>query len=484
MQRRGQHGSLLGSMSGPNYPRRQPRVRGSIRITFGHWVLSSAVGLVLVASQSNCGFPDYAYDAAPAGAGATATSGSGGTSGTSGSHAMGGSSAVGGGGTSGYFGAGMSGVGGADGGGAGTAGEAGAPGCVYPAPVTYPAHCFDNAMGGSETGVDCGGADCVPCQLDPILALQYTSIVTDVSTIAPKFRLLLTYVGSGSTPLADIRIRYYFNHNGVTEPVIALDTQATFDPGDAQMNIANKVSWSIHRLPLGPPDSKGHKTDSYLEIQFTSSASLNAGAVVDLTQDIVAGSADTPFDQTTHYSFSKVGTLTSNNAITVYDGEQRILGVEPPLNVLPDCAFAAGVNLGGPSVVIGGHTLEASSGQTTFLGSPYSSGTSLPLPATDAATTKLLSSAFPLTSTDTATWTVSNGQYWAYAWLTTAASGDAGTLSIQDNQADQFFGVQKGTAAGWALLGPYLIQVSDGSVVLSATGKVNVAGLELFRSGW
>ena len=464
-------------MSGPNYPRRQPRVRGSSRITFGHWVLSSAFGLVLVAGQSNCGFPNYGYAALVGGAGAGATSGS------SGADVQGGSSALGGGGSSGS-GAGVSGGGGADGGAAdaGTGGEAGAPGCVYPAPVTYPAHCFDNAMGGDETGVDCGGADCVPCQLNPILKLQYTSIVTDVSTSTPRFRLLLTYVGTGSTPLADIRIRYYFNHNGVTEPVIPLDTQATFDPGNAQMNIESKVRWSIHRLPLGPPDTKGHKTDSYLEIQFTSSASLNAGAKVDLTQDIVAGSTDALFDQTSHYSFSN-GVLASNNAITVYDGEERVLGVEPPLNVLPSCAFAAGVNLGGPSVVIGGQTLEASADRTTFLGAPYSSATPQPLPATDAATTKLLSSAFPLTSTDTAIWTVPNGQYWAYAWLTSAASADTGTLSIQDNPADEFFGVRNGAGAGWALLGPYLIQVSDGSVVLSATGKVNVAGLELFRPG-
>jgi hypothetical protein len=335
-------------------------------------------------------------------------------------------------------------------------------------------------MANDETGVDCGG-DCAPCLLNPILTLQYMSIVADASTSAPKFRLLLTYVGTGSTTLADIRIRYYFNHNGVTEPVIALDTRATFDPGGAQTDITSKVSWSIHRLPLGPLDAKGHKTDSYLEIQFSSMASLNAGAKLDLTQDFVAGSADTLFDQTSHYSFANVGALASNNAITVYDGEQRILGVEPPLIVLPDCAFAAGVNLGGPSLVIDRQTLEASGDQLTFTGEPYSDSASKPLPATDAATTELLSSAFPLASTDTATWTVSNGRYWAYAWLTSAASADTGTLSIQDNPADKFFGVQKSSGAGWALLGPYMIQVSGGSLSLSATGTVNVAGLELFR---
>ena len=112
----------------------------------------------------------------------------------------------------------------------------------------------------------------------------------------------------------------------------------------------------------------------------------------------------------------------------------------------------------------------------------YSSGTSDPLPPTDDATTSLLSSAFPLTSADTAAWTVPNGRYWAYAWLTSAAGADVGTLSIQDNPTDKFFGVQKSTGAGWAVLGPYAIQVSDRTLGLTATGKVNVAGLELYRT--
>jgi hypothetical protein len=247
------------------------------------------------------------------------------------------------------------------------AGDAGALGCVFPAATTYPAHCLDNTLGNGETDVDCGGG-CVPCRT-PILTLQYMSVVADASTNAPRFRLLLTYVGKGSTALSDIRIRYYFNHNGVTEPVIPLDTQATLDPGGGQMDIADKVSWSIHRLPLGPPDSKGNTTDSYLEINFGSSASLNAGAKLDLTQDIVAGSADTLFDQTSHYSFLNVGGLARNDKITVYDVEQRILGVEPPLRVLPDCAFAAGVNLGGPSVTIDDQALEASASGHVYGGS-------------------------------------------------------------------------------------------------------------------
>jgi hypothetical protein len=105
-----------------------------------------------------------------------------------------------------------------------------------------------------------------------------------------------------------------------------------------------------------------------------------------------------------------------------------------------------------------------------------------PFPATDADTTTLLASAFILTGSDSATWSVPKGRYWAYAWLTSAAGTDVGTLAIQDNPADKFIGFQPASGAGWAQLGPYAIEVSDGSLGLSATGKVNVAGLALYRA--
>jgi hypothetical protein len=309
------------------------------------------------------------------------------------------------------------------------------------------------------------------------------SIVADASTTAPKFRLLLTYVGAVSTRLSDIRIRYYFNHNGVTEPVIARDTQATFDPGSAPIDIASKASWSVHRFPLGPLDHNNHKTDSYLEIAFSSQASLTAGAKLDLTQDIVAGSADTLFDQTSHYSFLNVGAPSPNNAITVDIAGERVLGVEPPMSLLPDCAFAAGLNLGGPELKLGGQTLDGSAdAPITFAGSIYLGSSAKPFPATDSATMTLLGSAFTLTDTEPATWSVRNGRYWAYAWLTSAVSADAGTLFIQDNPADEFFGLQTNSGAGWSQLGPYAIEVSDGTLGLSSHGKVNVAGLALYAA--
>jgi hypothetical protein len=441
--------------------------------------LGLGFALSFVVSQSNCGFPDYAF-------GGAASAGGGGVGNVGG----GGIGSAGAGGTSGGVPGGAPSGGAFDGGsgGLGAAGDSGAAGtagsnCISPAPVGYPDHCFDAAKTADETDVDCGGADCIPCVASPVMSLQYTSIVTDAFPSAPKFRLLLTYLASTTVSLSRIKIRYYFNHNDVAEPVVSLDTQAMLDPGNSPMNIAPNTTWTIHRFPPGPPDNANRTTDSYLEIAFSSQTFLVNGTKLDLTQDIVSGIGDSKFEQASHYSYRQVSGLSPNPAITVYRSDERILGVEPPMNVLPDCAFALGVNLNGPELTVGGQVLDGSGGQgaqVTYAGTPYSSATSKPLPATDSATAKMLSSAFLLTSSVGATWAVPDGSYWAYAWLTSAASADSGTLSIQGTPADKFYGTQQSTASAWALLGPYRIDVTDNTLWLTATGRVNVAGLKLY----
>ena len=379
---------------------------------------------------------------------------------------------------------------------------------MYQTPVTYPPHCFDNFTGDNETGVDCGGGDCLPCETkqpcvhdsdcasgtctpasttcSQVLALQYMSIVADAFTNGPKFRLVISYLDTKATTLSALRIRYYFNHNGVTEPVIARDIQATLDSGGSVMDISTKMSALVHRLPPGLPAQKGGQvSDSYVELTFSSAFQLAAGATLDITADIIAGSADVPFQQASHYSFANVGTLTPTDAITVYRDQQRLWGLEPPLTVLPDCAYAGGVNLGGPGVTLGasgeGPALVAAGDNLTFTGTLYSSATPKPFPATDANTTKMLSSAFTFTSTDSATWSVPSGKYWLYAWLTSAGSADSGLLSVQDTPLDKFYGLQKSSGAAWGQLGPYQIAVTDDMLHMSASGKVNVAALALYR---
>jgi hypothetical protein len=438
---------------------------------------------------TNCTFPDYEFDRSPA-------AGSGGSL-----------AGVGGGGLGGGVAGGASGgtTGGDAGSGAAGAGEAGASGsgpepCASPTPSTHPKTCTNQQLDPGETAVDCGGPDCAPCSTavactansdcvsgactgnicEQILSLSYMPIDANASTREPKFRLIITYLAPGFVPVSSLSIRYYFNHNGVTDPVLSLDPQATIDPGGALVDISSKTAGRVYRSLPGPADPSGRKTDSYLEITFSAGNSFVSGGKLDVTPNFVASSTDTLFEQPTHYSFSNGGGQ-NYQAVTVYLDGKLVWGVEPPQTLLPDCAFVTGVNFAGPALEIDGLPIAAGADeQITFDGKVYDEGDALVLPRADVATTKLVSSAFTF-ATDTVKWTVPNGQYWAYAWMTSANATDAGTLSIQNNPTDKFVGVQRGNGAGWSLSGPYPIDVLDTQLTLSATGMVHVAGLKLYR---
>jgi hypothetical protein len=316
--------------------------------------------------------------------------------------------------------------------------------------------------------------------------MSYTSIVSDAFTRTPKFSLAITYLDSAQALLQTLRIRYYFSHNGVPEPVLALHTQATFDPDNqSQRDISADMVARVYRLPPGPLDGRGFISDSYLELTFpTNQSSLVRGAKLNITTDIVAGGADPDpaFQQATHYSFIRGGPL-ENDLIAVYRGEQLIWGAPPPLTLLPDCAYAAGVNVNGPALTIGAQSLEAGSeAHFQYSGVTYQNSFAV-LPTADPNTTAMLRTGYAL-GADTATLPIAAGKYWAYAWLTSGASTNAGQLVIQGAPKDKFWMQQvlQPGAAVWARVGPYPIDVASGSVALSGTGSVNLAGLELYRT--
>jgi hypothetical protein len=511
-------------MFGPSRASRQARRIFSRKLGPLAAVLAACFAL---GAASDCGFPSY--DFAPVGAGGvgagTAGSGGSGVAGSLGdgglassSSSAGNAAAAGNSGMSGSAAsAGSGGVtaGAGTGAGAGTAGEGGVAGeggdsgasgapCAFSATVTFPAHCTNVKQDSGETGLDCGGP-CAPCSgtqtcasnadcasnvcssgktCSPILSLAYKAIVTDTFTRGPKFNLVLTYLDTVSTLLPNLRIRYYFYHNqGVAEPVIAQDTQAQYDPGNSQRDISSGVHYQIYRSPPGPALSNGVVTDSYLEITFTNMATLTAGATLNLTQDIVSASnsVNAQFQQTTAYSFINGGPL-ENHAIAVYRGTQLIWGAPPPMNVLPDCAFVRAVNLNGPAVTSGAQALQASADAgVVYSGAKFQNAVTL-LPATDTGTTTLLHSGFVLGNAS-ATWPVVNGKYWAYAWLVSDLTTNAGQLMLQGNPTDPFvstYNAQNSTFA-WARIGPYAVTVVDGSLKLTGTGTVNVAGVELYQ---
>jgi len=319
-----------------------------------------------------------------------------------------------------------------------------------------------------------------------ILSLSYTSIVGDAFTRTPKFSLAIAYQDTAHALLQDLRIRYYFNHNGVPEPVLALHNQATFNPdGVSQRDISLDMIARVYRLPPGPTDGRGFVSDSYLEITFpTNPSMLIKPAKVTITTDIVAGGADPDpaFQQATHYSFIPGGPL-ENNLIAVYLGDRLVWGTPPPLTLLPDCAYAAGVNVNGPALTIGAQSLQAGSeAHLQYSGATYQNAFPV-LPTADTNTTAMLRTGYAL-GADTATLPVAAGKYWAYAWLTTGASTNAGQLMMQGALKDKFWMQQvlQPGAAVWARVGPYPIDVPTGSLTLSGTGSVDLAGLELYRA--
>ncbi len=126
------------------------------------------------------------------------------------------------------------------------------------------------------------------------------------------------------------------------------------------MDISYVVRTQVHRSLLGPAaPNNGRFTDSYIEVSFDSQLYLFNQTKLDVTQDFTASSSDASFQQASHYSFGS-GTF-ANETITIYRGDQRIWGVEPPWIEFPDCAYATGVNVNGAALRVSVQQLEASS---------------------------------------------------------------------------------------------------------------------------
>ena len=333
---------------------------------------------------------------------------------------------------------------------------------MFPVPVSYPTHCYNHSLGDGETGVDCGG-QCAPCWSNQactqasdclsnqcasnktcvplITALTYTPIEIGAQTPRPKFNLSFTYSADSAPDVAagaDGSLLFQSQRGGGTDRARA--RRSTIDPGNSQSDISTKVLTSVHRFPLPAQDPNVLSTDSYLEIAFNDSMTVTPGTKFTFTEDFVAGNIDQLFDQNSHYSFTK--TTGANQALTVHRGSTRLWGVEPPMALFPECAFAFGVNVNGPALTVGAESLVAESeAQLTFSGSaPYSNTTVKPLPTSDAATTTLLSTARTLNTGDSVVRPVPNGKYWAYAWLTSSAPSATGTLSFGATVADKFVG--------------------------------------------
>jgi hypothetical protein len=446
---------------------------------------------------SACGFPKYEFGAS----GASGASGSGaeigGSAGSSAGSATGGDAGTGG-GASGSGGTAM-------GGAAGDSG--GLPECTIASAgmdagsnATAPTHCFNNKKDGDETDVDCGGPSCRACYgptreacqhdtdcisgscmastCDPLFELQAETVVAVSSTNTLQFLLRLQFLNpepQANASLKDIAIRYYFSRaaGDVADPIVPYATIATLD----SMDVGQQTEWNIVRvLPMNS------LTDSYLEVTFTTSRSMLLNDTLELTQSIQDGSASGGmFNQNANYSYANQTTYADNTKIAVYYKGELVWGT-PPTFDRPEQCFYTAVNFAGNAFSAQGLDYRAGSDPIVeFSGEVFHTNTT-PFPPTDSAYLPMLESALVLVDGQNATLSVPNGSYWLYAYLISGDGAETAQFFAQSNELDTFCAETVGAAPAWAKVGPYPVTVSNQKLVLSSSGTLRVAGLELYAA--
>ena len=441
-----------------------------------------------------CSFPSYGFLAAGGAGGAQA-----GMAGMSGG--------VGGGGAGGVSGgAGMAGAG-AGGTNAGTGGTSAGAGGAPPACLamsdeagapSLPPSCSDSTKDNDETGIDCGGAACPACfhaetcvesrdctsgtctaakTCAQEFDLQFLTVVAVRATNTLQFKLKLASLLSAPLAVNDLAIRYYFARGNVADPVVPYAFQALLNGSD----FTPQTQWKIVRVL---PDSTA-LADSYLEITFAAGSTvLLAGDTIELTQSIQDGSAGgRQFDQFTHYSFQNVTDYTTENKATVYRKGELAWGTPPPYT-LPEQCFYTAVNFAGDALTLGGLDFRAGNDEiVSFSGATFNA--TLPLdPSTDPAYVPMLESAVVLDPAS-ATLSLPNGNYWLYPYVVTGDTDNTNVanLVVQGTMVGTFAAETVGGFPAWAKLGPYSVRVTNGKLVLTATGgPLRLAGVEIYQA--
>lgn len=481
----------------------RPELRGA------RFRLTSLLGAGLLLATAHCTFPEY--DILPpgsAGAGASATTA--GTGAAAGKNAVAGMGATQPGGGSSNGGDPSTGAAAGEGGG----GSGPDPACAPPQwPVDqcearclhrYPAHCYDGEMSGDEVALDCGGgcqgctieacsddADCLSGACDDVdgacSAAISLELVPDgsnsiVGTIAWHVTLKNEQpVGGKSYPLDGLKVRYYLDRSGIFEPLVVRATQANLILSNGESRGLQKRQWLVQRVE----HLADTVYDAYVEVTFTEGGDLFPGDRIELYQQLQTGDTGrSPFDQRANYSFTGPADARGLH-MTVFSGNKLLWGLEPqPPN--PQTCFARGVNFNGGAVTIDGHAWESSqSAAITTSGAGVSSaGTTYPL--TSGGTLSMLNNATRLQQGDDLTLAVDNGTYLVYLYAISQGNDDAeaSLLTVQGEapaSSGAFRSIVVDNGAVWAKLGPYRLNITDGTLAFAVTkGAVNLAGLELW----
>jgi hypothetical protein len=369
----------------------------------------------------------------------------------------------------------------------------------------FPDHCYDGDQSGDESDVDCGGScqgctyercemndDCLsgscraagpdPAVCAPPLGLDYIAHEGNASVSTTAWSLTLTneQADGGSTyNFRDLKLRYYFQRDGVTEPLALLSPQTIL-----KLAAGDSREISATRTIVREESTVDGVYDAYVEIGFTESGQLFPGDQVLLYQQLRSGDpARSNFDQRTHYSFDKNGGPSLH--ITVFYKDRLAWGLQPQPNH-PRACFARAVDLNGQTTTVNGQTWETSSdAKVTTTGTGVSPSSVDLNPPASSSLAKVLGNWTHLQAGQNLTLPVENDAYLVYLYAVSPSTADnsASHFTLQGEEPDSSGGFMGNIDDGqaWVRLGPYRVTVTDQRLVVGvSSGAVNFAGLELW----
>ncbi|MBX0290431.1 hypothetical protein K3G63_08275 [Hymenobacter sp. HSC-4F20] len=146
-----------------------------------------------------------------------------------------------------------------------------------------------------------------------------------------------------------------------------------------------------------------------------------------------------------------------------------------------NATFVRAINVNGPATTIDGRSWEASNGASgvQINGSGFANQNISLSPATDAARASMIRSSVHSNSLH-ASMSVSNGTYLVYAYVW--EDNNAETYSIRLEGQVVLSNYNSGTAGHWDRLGPFTVNVTDGTLSLATSGgTINLSGVEIWR---
>ncbi|RYZ01901.1 MAG: hypothetical protein EOO73_33935 [Myxococcales bacterium] len=368
-----------------------------------------------------------------------------------------------------------------------------------------PSHCYDGEATGDETAVDCGGscqgctnarcesdADCLsgPCvaggpdakTCSAALVLSYTPQEGASSVATASWSITLTNQDARAYSFKDLKLRYYFERSGVTEPLSTGGTQSTVQLGSGESR-AVAGTWTIVREEGGAEPAY----DAYVEVGFTEGGQLFPGDRLELHQQLTSGDPGrSHFDQRANYSF--LPEPGPSLRITVFEKDRLVWGLAPRPNH-PRACFARAVNVNGPALTVSGNDWQsAAQARVTTSGSGVNQGTTTLSPAVAGALAKALETSTRLQDGQELALPAQNDTYLVYLYAISPTGGEASPsyFTLQGEEPPSsggFLGQAVGAAQAWAKLGPYRVDATDGEVVVglrAGSPAMSIAAVELW----